>query len=202
MLRLRSAEPPFSETLVAGQAARLLALVEAIGMWQPHDVVETLDRDVFADALKSIAAAGVARHAVFDWEEYADKGPAEFARWIRSVRDDVAASPVPEVELPKLDEVLGSERLARSIGVAGSSLRRYLSHDRETPDDVASRGHLLACIVGDLAGSYNERGIRRWFERPRPQLDGRAPDEILHGTWAAGDPEVAKVAVLAAERAG
>lgn len=202
MLRLRSAEPPFADTAVAGQAARLLALVEAIGMWQPHGVVETLDGDVFADALKSVAAAGVARHAVFDWEARAGEAPADFVSWIRSVREDVAASPVPDVELPKLDEVLGSERLARSVGVAGSSLRRYLSHDRETPDDVAKRGHVLACIVGDLAGSYNERGVRHWFERPRPQLDGRAPEEILRGTWDADDPEVAKVAALAAERAG
>ena len=175
MLRLRSAEPPFSDVTVAGQAARLLALVEAIGIWHPHGLVETLNRDVFGDALKAVAAAGVARNAVFDWEVYGDAAPAEFASWIRSVREDVAASPVPEAELPKLDELLGSDKLARSVGVAGSSLRRYLSHDRDTPDDVARRGHVLACVVGDLAGSYNERGIRRWFERPRPQLGGRTP---------------------------
>jgi len=34
-------------------------------------------------------------------------------------------------------------------------------------------------ITSGLAGGYNERGMRRWFMRPRPQLDRRAPAERL-----------------------
>ena len=30
---------------------------------------------------------------------------------------------------------------------------------------IAGRLHFLATVVGDLAGAYNEIGIRRWFER-------------------------------------
>ena len=119
-----------------------------------------------------------------------------------TVRDDVAASPVPERELPKLDLLFSTGRLAEAVGVAQSSLRRYLAGERHVPDDVANRAHLLARMVGDLAGSYNERGIRRWFERARSQLDDRAPQDILTGAWSPDDPDVARVAALAAQRAG
>jgi uncharacterized protein (DUF2384 family) len=42
--------------------------------------------------------------------------------------------------------------------------------------------------VADLAGSYNEFGIRRWFQRPRSELEGRSPRDVLHGPW---DPDAA-----------
>jgi hypothetical protein len=51
--------------------------------------------------------------------------------------------------------------------------------------------------VGDLAGTYNERGIRRWFERPRHQLSGRAPEEILRAQWAPEDDDVVAMGELA-----
>ena len=108
-------------------------------------------------------------------------------------------SPVPEAELPKLDVLFGNDRLASLIGVGSSSLRRYLAKDREVPDDVAGRLHLVAQVVGNLAGSYNDRGIRRWFERPRVQLDGQSPEDILKGQWGTDDPTVTCVASLAAD---
>lgn len=202
MLRLRSAESPFGDAVVAGQAARLLAMVESVGLWEPHVLIERLDRAVFVEALEAVAGAGVARYAPFDWENYAEKTPEDFARWIKTVSDDIADSPVPDRELPKLDALFGTDRLAALTGVASSSLRRYLGHDRDVSDEVAGRAHLVARIVSDLAGSYNEQGIRRWFERPRPQLDRRAPKDILHGKWDPEGPEAARVAALAAERAG
>jgi hypothetical protein len=72
--------------------------------------------------------SGVARHAPHDWEGYADKTPADFATWIKTIREDIAASPLPELELPKLDTIFGTDRLASSVGVASSSLRRYVAH--------------------------------------------------------------------------
>jgi hypothetical protein len=111
-------------------------------------------------------------------------------------------SPVPQLELPKLDALLGTGRLATLLGVASSSLRRYLAHDRDVPDGLGARAHVLARIVSDLAGSYNDRGVRRWFERSRSQLDARAPETILRGAWDPDEPDVAGVAELAAELAG
>ena len=73
---------------------------------------------------------------------------------------------------------------------------------RTTPDKVADRLHLLALVVDGLAGSYNDYGIRRWFERPRVQLDGRAPGEVLHGSWSSEDPGPRRVRELADRLAG
>lgn len=201
MLRLRSASDPFDDPVVAGQAARLLALVEALGIWQPGAAVTVLDQAVFVNALEALVEVGVAGRAAVEWKAHADQGPEELARWIGSVREAVVASPVPDVELPRLEALFGNERLAQLAGVGGSSLRRYANGDRFMPDDVAERVHLVARIVADLAGSYNERGIRRWFERPRAQLGGRTPEAVLRMAWAS-EGGVDDVVTLAADLAG
>ncbi len=153
-------------------------------------------------ALEAAAAHGVAARACLDWAVHAEKSPEDFATWIRAQRDDISSSPVPELELPILKRLFGANALAEAVGVAGSSLRRYASRERSIPNHVGVRLHLLALIVGDLAGSFNERGIRRWFERPRSELGGRAPRDILLGGWDPDDADVIRVAALAAERAG
>ncbi len=92
---------------------------------------------------------------------------------------------MPEFEWNRLAEVLGLELLSRLLGISGTSIRRYRANARTTPDDVAERLHFLSLVVGDLAGAYNEIGIRQWFERKRAQLHGRAPLDWLKGRWKA-----------------
>ena len=81
--------------------------------------------------------------------------------------------------------------------MAASSLKRYQSEERATPDPVAARLHFLALVVGDLAGSYNDVGIRRWFHRKRTLLDGRSPAALLKGEWDPDDDGPARVRQLA-----
>ena len=81
-------------------------------------------------------------------------------------------------------------------------MRRYVAHERPVSDEVADRAHLVTRIVGDLAGSYNERGIRRWFERPRPQLSGKTPEAILREAWGSDERAADPVLALAAEFSG
>lgn len=202
MIRFRSAEPPFDDPQVAGQAARLLAETEAAGLWEPDQVITSLNQVIFAEALQMLGTNDVVPHAQFEMPPHAAKGGADFAAWIRTLREILAASPVPECELPKLDELFGIDRLAELVGVANSSLRRYRSAERPVPDDVAWRIHVVARIVGHLAGSYNDRGTRRWFERPRQQLDGRAPDEILTGNWDPDQSDITQLLQLAEVRSG
>src|SRR5207245_791005 len=78
------------------------------------------------------------------------------------------------------------ELLSRLAGASLSSIRRYASEDRVAPDGVAARLHHLARINANLAGGYNDFGIRRWYARRRVQLDDRSPAEILSGSW---DPD-------------
>ena len=59
-----------------------------------------------------------------------------------------------------------------------------------------------AMVVADLAGAYNDFGIRRWFERPRSQLDGKSPRQTLGAAWTPEDAAAARVRALAAVLSG
>jgi hypothetical protein len=101
-----------------------------------------------------------------------------------------------------LRDTLGDTLLARLCCISEVSLRRYASGTRPTPDPVAQRLHLLALIVADLRGAYNDYGIRRWFQRPRPQLGGHSSEDVLPPDWTAGSSEVAQLRTLAATLLG
>jgi len=64
--------------------------------------------------------------------------------------------------------------LAEFVRVSQSSIHRYRAGQRVTPDQVAARLHFLALVTSDLAGSYSEIGVRRWFQRSRSALGGNA----------------------------
>jgi hypothetical protein len=100
-----------------------------------------------------------------------------------------------------LGEVLADD-LAALVGVSASSLARYRTGERATPDEVAARLHVLTLIVSDLSGSYNDFGIRRWFKRSRQALGGRAPGEILSGDWDPQSEDVVAVRQLASSLLG
>jgi hypothetical protein len=122
---------------------------------------------------------------------------AEAEAFLRLVIAALEASPVAKYEWPAVSRVLEPDQLAPLLGISVTSLRRYLSGERETPDEVAARLHHLALIVGDLGGAYNEVGIRRWFGRKRSGLGGRTPAAMLAAEWSPEDPGPQKVRDLA-----
>jgi hypothetical protein len=81
-------------------------------------------------------------------------------------------------------------------------VRRYGSAARDTPQVIAERLHWLAMVVADLAGAYNDFGIRRWFERPRSQLGGRSPRRMLGENWVVDGKAAAQVRALARSLVG
>ena len=99
-------------------------------------------------------------------------------------------------------EIFGDEALAELLAISLSSLKRYAGEERATPSKIAERLHWVAMVVADLAGSYNEFGIRRWFERSRSQLEGRSPRKVLGAQWSPGDPAARRVRSLAASLVG
>lgn len=121
----------------------------------------------------------------------------ELVELLKTIVAALDASPVPKYEWGGLARVFAPEDLAALLNISLSSLRRYQSGERETRDDVAARLHFLALVVGDLAGSYNETGIRLWFQRKRTLLDGRAPASLLKHDWDPDDQEPRRVRELA-----
>jgi hypothetical protein len=83
---------------------------------------------------------------------------------------------------PELVEKLLGARLSQAPGVAH-------------PDQVA-RQRLVVWLCDELAGSYWDFGIRRWFSRPRTLLAGEAPIDRLTGAWSPESPAVVEVCDL------
>lgn len=106
-------------------------------------------------------------------------------------------SPAHTYEWHTLHNALGMNLLTKLLGISESSVRRYLSNSRPTPETVAARLHFLALIVGDLSGAYNYIGVKRWFNRPHKRMDGKAPAQLLADRWLPEDKDPRRVRELA-----
>src|SRR5262249_56238827 len=111
-------------------------------------------------------------------------------------------SPLPDRELRQLRQTFELDQLAALMGTSEVSLRRYLAGSRDVPDVVAARAHWLALVVADLGGAYNQIGVRRWFERPRAQLDGQSPRDALGPNWTPDGGPASAIQDLAAALGG
>ena len=163
-----------------------------------------LDDACFNTLLESLSKAGVARAAVAQYRAAQDAGREPSASWLRAwfqdLRDILDDSPVPEHEWGSAKRYFDNDGLARLLDISPASVNRYASGERATPQTVATRLHWLMLVVGDLLGSYNAFGVRRWFERPRTALGGHSPEGVLTGTlsgWTPEQPEVIRVRELA-----
>ncbi len=116
--------------------------------------------------------------------------------------DALEASPYPAGEWDALRELLGDRLLGCMLRISESSIRRYTAGGRRTPDDVAWRLHAIGGIVSALRGSYNEYGVRRWFDRPRTALEGRAPAEVIADAEGEDDSGFRRVVELAEDLLG
>lgn len=195
-IQIRSVSSPFNVPEVASQAA--IALVRADAMGLLRDKITRLDESAIRCLAAGLEEAGIARSFLAAIRHPSCADPAQLASLLRGLNEALDASPVPQTEWPALHEVLGPALLACLAGVSISSMRRYLAGARATPDSVAARVHFLALIVADLAGAYNDIGVRRWFERPRTQLGGSTPAYLLVGDWRPDDAGPCRVRELAA----
>lgn len=190
--------PPTQSPRLRFLTARAAIRADAMGLLAPvHGAAGAvpLASVTLDEVLRNARRAGIARALT------APTDREDTTRWEGFARDLLEAleeSPLPQTEWVGLERVLGVELLAQLLGVSPSSVRRYAAQARPTPDDVAARLHHLALIVGDLAGSYNDIGVRRWFTRPRAQLGGQSPAAILRGDWDPRADGPTRVRALAA----
>jgi uncharacterized protein (DUF2384 family) len=201
LIRIRSIAAPLDRPQLTGPAVNLVRRADAVGLLPDKEPVEVLDMALVRRIAEEASAAGVGRSAAVGI--LGQPGTDErLASLLHRLDDAMAASPLPDRELPALADVFDLEALGRLAGSSAVSLRRYTAGTRRVPDAVAERVHWLALVVGDLLGAYNDVGVRRWFERPRTALDGRRPSDILHEGWDPDDPDVERVRLLATSLAG
>lgn len=167
-----------------------------MGLVPAGESLERHDMDSLRRMLTYVRRAGIGQGLVREATAVYDAD--RLATLLDELQEALEQSPVPDAEWPSMERVFDAPRLSALLGISVSSLRRYASGARQTPDEVAARLHFLALVVGDLAGSYNHIGIRRWFERKRSRLDGLAPADMLGGTWDPDDPGPSRVRALAA----
>jgi hypothetical protein len=193
VFQIDSAESPFEHHSIYPEAVRVLIRAQMMGLWDPPSRVR-LDPDLYGVVLERLQRAGIAI-GVGSMDPGASA--ASWATAWRRLLDAVNESPYPAGEWKPARDVLGDELLAEMLDVSESSLRRYSAGTRPTPDAVAWRLHAIGRITSALAGSYNDYGIRRWFGRPREQLGGASPLELLAGDWSPDDVEAKQVTDLA-----
>jgi hypothetical protein len=193
--RPASAALPIDSPSVRALAVEVWRRAEAMGLVDAS--VRRLEAPDVTSLLGRLRQEGIARAPALHFDNVEIPSVAEAERLLNLVIAALDASPVPAREWPVLTGVLEPERLAALLGISVSSLRRYASGERDTPDDIAARLHHLALIVGDLAGAYNDVGVRRWFERRRTALGGKSPAMLFAGDWSPEDEDPTRVRDLA-----
>ncbi len=93
--------------------------------------------------------------------------------------------------------ILGDRMLGRLVGLPSKSAATASA--ASSLSEAASRIELIGQIVWCLMGTYDAEGIRRWFGRRRPQLEGRTPADLLAPGWVADSPSAKRILELAKE---
>ena len=194
-LHIQSVSSPFDEPMLASAAIAALSRADAMGLLSRQ--ITCLDDSAMQGLETGMAEAGIGHTFLAELHRQPCSDPARLSALLEKINEALAQSPAPAHEWRILRDVLGLDLLAHLLGISHSSARRYLSGSRSTPDTVAGRLHFLAFVVGDLAGAYNEIGVRRWFERRRKRLDGSTPAQALGERWSPDDDGPRRVQELA-----
>ncbi len=186
-IQIRSVSAPFDRPALGVRSVRVLGLAEAMGLLKLSSPMSHLDLDVLRSTLVNFLEAGI---GIVPIAELAQNNSAEdLPRILDEIYESLEGSPNPDTEWLSISAVLGRELLLKLLDISNSSIERYIDQKRPTPDSIAVKLHTLARIIAHLSGAYNDIGIRRWFERPRSQLNGSSPADLLTGEWQ-DNPEI------------
>jgi len=188
------AEPFLSQPDLAFDAVNLLARADVMGFLPDSTNTSVLDMKLIRQVFKELEGQGLRIEQVISSSPLTTDQLRVFLRKALEVSE---TSAMPLGEWPKIGEILGEKQLAQLLSISESSAHRYKSELRPTPQVVAERLHELALIIADLAGAYNNFGVRRWFNRPRVQLDGKSPQVLLGQNWDPNGSEIKRVRNLA-----
>ena len=91
---------------------------------------------------------------------------------------------------------LGESLLAELMGKETSQLKDSIQAST-LPFGYSLRLDYLAKVILYLQGSYNDKGIKHWFDRPKAQLNNQSPVNYLSYQWFPQDDKAKDVLKLA-----
>jgi uncharacterized protein (DUF2384 family) len=195
-------QPVRDDEALAGLALRLVLRAEFLGCL-PASPVSVLGPELLRSVGRCMHQADLPSS---QWlsiiSSSADLSASRWRKALQAMNDQIEMSPVPAGEWGPAISALGEELLGSVLGISTSSVRRYHAGSRPTPQDAAERLHFVALLLADLAGSYNDYGLRRWFTRPRTALDTRRPIDLLGDNFDPEGPEADQLRGLAASLSG
>ena len=189
-LHIKSVLPPFEEEELYRRATRFLRRADAMGLLEGP--IEELSPEVVRRVARKLSKRGLASDVAARLTAPVPSRD-EFVRYLDAALLALDESPVPVAELTKLNSILGHELLAAMLEISAASLQRYQNGNRAAPDAVADRAHFLTSVIAALEGTYNEFGVRRWFERPRSLFNGRSARQLLARRWTPSDDSARRV---------
>jgi hypothetical protein len=203
-LQFESVEEPFrSHPDLAEVALRAVYTAEFLGV-APHGAHPVLGWDVLLAVSASLGSGKttlvglqVKEASTRLWERESTEQVTSVRRLLERLLAEAEASPRPTGEWQPVLSTLDEELVARLVGASPSSIRRYSSGGRETPQAIAERLHFIALVLAELAGSYNEYGMRRWFTRPRSALEGQSPADLMGKDFDPDGPDGERIRRLA-----
>jgi hypothetical protein len=199
-IRITSIAVPLDRPPLANLAMQLVRRAAALGLL-PDTPIRKLDLPLVRSIAREASEHGIGQDASVALLSKRI-APGRLEGLIGQLDRSLEGSSVPDREARELLGVFDREGLADLLGTSQVSLGRYVTGTRPWPDDIAARLHWLAMVVGDLRGGYNDFGVRRWFDRARPQLGGRSPRRLLGSAWTPGARSPERVRELAASLAG
>lgn len=197
-IRIQSISKPFSDSNISEIAVQIVFRAQGMGLLSGLSLT-SVDPQSFGKVIERIQNAGIKAK----WEKsWLSKKPAALVLELRKLLSVLNESPVPEAEWSAVMESLGQELVRKLLDLSVSSIQRYSSNSRPTPQNIAEKLHYLAVVIGDLRAGYNDYGIRRWFERPRTFLSGKSVLSSLGKKWGPDDEVARAIAEDAAWVAG
>ena len=145
-LQIRSIRSPFDDPKLVSAAIGALTRADAMGLLQVP--VTCLDDAAIQGLGASMAEAGIGRSFLFELRRLPCSDTDRLSTLLEKINEALDKSPAPASEWRAVHGVLGVELLTRLLEISRSSVQRYISGNRSTPDPIAARLHFLALVAG------------------------------------------------------
>ncbi|MBI2036847.1 MAG: hypothetical protein HYT14_00605 [Candidatus Liptonbacteria bacterium] len=178
---------------------KLLELLEECSRGS-HDLSRLLEIHCLAPGVSTVARwCERCGSAVVDVDYDGRTNPGQVMKMRSSEFLKRAIAAIHRQLLGELLTTLRADRANRLFGKGYGEAKLILAAQGGAPisEALAAKVRFLATVVRHLEGGYDNEGVNAWFERPRVQLGGRSPVQVLTESWDPAGKDAQSVLELA-----